>query len=100
VATKELGVYIGDFDSSRLSRVFAFDSDDPRQHYHDPLVRPIIDWSPTGKKLLFSYRGKITAFDVDSGSSEKVADGGSAQWSPSGDQISFVGVRSQAMLLE
>ena len=97
---KELGVYIGDFDSSRLSRVFAFDSDDPRQHYHDPLVRPIIDWSPTGKKLLFSYRGKITAFDVDSCSSEKVADGGSAQWSPSGDQISFVGAQSKAMLLE
>ena len=100
MSAKESGVYVGDFDSTRLNRVFAFGSDDPRQQQLDGLARPTLDWSPTSKKLLFSYRGTITTFDVDSGSSQKITSGGSAQWSPSGDQISFVGTQSQAMLLE
>jgi WD40 repeat protein len=99
ISETEFGVYVGDFDSKRLVRVFAFGSDDPRQ----PLGaagRATLDWAPTGKKLLFSYRGKITTFDVDGGSSLKIADGGSARWSPSGDQISFVGPKYEAMLLD
>ena len=100
ISEKEFGVYVGDFDRKRLVRVFAFGSDDPRRQPLGAVGRPTLDWSPTGKKLLFSYRGTITTFDVDSGSSQKIANGGSARWSPSGDQISFVGPKYEAMLLE
>ena len=98
ISNKEFGVYIGDFHSERLVRVFGFGSDDPRKQ-QGALVQPTLDWAPVGNKLLFSYRGKITTFDIDVGSSPKIADGGSARWSPSGDQISFVGPKLEAMLL-
>ena len=99
VSEKELGVYVGDFDSARLTRVLAFGSDNPRKQ-QGALVGATLDWSPLGKKLLFSYRGTITTFDIDAGSSQKIANGGSARWSPSGGQISFVGPKFEAMLLE
>jgi hypothetical protein len=90
VTEKELGLYVGDFDSMSLLRVLAFGPDDPRRQPLGAVGRATLDWSPTGKKLLFSYRGKITIFDTEGSSSQKIADGGSARWSPSGDQISFV----------
>ena len=99
VSEKEYGVYVGGFNRPSLSRVFAFGSDDPRQQ-DDVFARATLDWSPTSKKLLFSYRGTITTFDTDAGTSQKTADGGLARWSPSGSRISFVGPNFEAMLLD
>ncbi len=99
LSESEIGIYIADFESVHSRRLLAFGTDDPRKQ-HGARTRAELDWSPQGTSLLFSYRGAITELDVASGLARKIAAGGSARWSPSGDQISFVGPKLEATLLQ
>jgi len=102
ISEAELGLYIGDFDSPDVKRIFSFDSDDPRLNGSGSgSMKSTLDWSPDAATLLFSQDGTITVFDANTGLSRKIAAGGSARWSPSGEQISFVALpRLEASLLE
>jgi len=58
-----------------------------------------LDWSPDGRNLLLSSLGDIEILNVDTGQSQKIADGSYARWSPSGDWVSYVTTQWRAALL-
>ncbi|HEY1757205.1 MAG TPA: hypothetical protein VGG72_17660 [Bryobacteraceae bacterium] len=64
-------------------------------------VRPrvALEWSPDGRRLLYSAPEGILLLDPQTGKSEKIADGGFAEWSPSGDHITYVSRGGDAILL-
>src|SRR5580704_15661092 len=75
---------------------------DPRVGAHSPTGTghlTALDWSPDGQSLLFSTSGGIEILDVETGGSQKVADGNYGRWSPSGDWISYVTPQRHATIL-
>jgi hypothetical protein len=61
--------------------------------------RVALEWSPDGRSLLYSAHEGILLLDPQTGKSEKIADGGFAEWSPSGDHITYVSRGGDAILL-
>ncbi|HEV8039241.1 MAG TPA: hypothetical protein VGP62_10295 [Bryobacteraceae bacterium] len=90
------GFYIGGFHDSITRNLVSLKYPD---RYDSFAKLPIADWSPRGDTLLFSHLGTISLVDVQTGRSRKLADGGAAMWSPSGDWISYVTVKSEVTLL-
>jgi WD40 repeat protein len=88
----DLGVFVAGFHGLTARKV----KDLPVQT-GPPL--PDLDWSPDGQNLLLSNLGAIEILNVETGQSQKVADGRDARWSPSGDWISYVNPQSRAALL-
>jgi Tol biopolymer transport system component len=58
-----------------------------------------VDWSPDGESVLFSYEGAVLLVDAQTGQTRKIADGGAALWSPTGEWISYVTSQSEPALL-
>lgn len=64
------------------------------EHYERPEMQPALDWSPDGKTVLFSHQRTVSLIDQGTGTSRKVADGAAAVWSPSGNWIAYISVKS------
>jgi hypothetical protein len=89
------------------ANVAAFHTEQPRNlmrvtvadRYERSERAPALDWSPRGDTILFSHQGIVSLLDVQTGHARKIADGAAAKWSPSGDWISYLTLRSEAALL-
>jgi hypothetical protein len=90
------GLYLGGFHERTARRLLSVKYAD---RYDSFAKVPTVDWSPRSDRLLFSHLGSISEVRVDTGSSRKLADGGAAMWSPSGDWISFVTPDSELALV-
>jgi hypothetical protein len=88
------GVYVAQFRGQEGQRLLTTDA----LPQDGALVRTSLDWSPDGRKLLFASVEGIRLIDVQTGAVQKVADGGAARWSPSGEWITYLTPRSEAML--
>lgn len=66
------------------------------QHYERDDLTPMLDWSPDGKTILFSHQGSVMLVNAATGESKKIADGGGATWSPSGDWIAYISLQSES----
>ena len=58
-----------------------------------------LEWSPDGRSLLYAGAEGIQLLNTQTRESQKIADGGVAQWSPSGDWISYITLRGEGVLL-
>ncbi len=90
------GLYIGGFHEKSARNLLSI----KYAGQYDTFAKlPTADWSPHGDTLLFSHLGTVSEVRVDTGQLRKLADGGAAMWSPSGDWISFVTPSSEVALL-
>jgi hypothetical protein len=96
---EDVGVYIAGFHDSEARKLMNLTLALPYDHGIDVSVWTTLDWSPRGEALLLSYRGSIYNLDIATARSRKIADGGVAKWSPSGDSISYVTLKAEPALL-
>jgi len=97
-----MGLPLGHPNWPRGVNIGAFHEKEPRsllpfkvaEHYERPEFTPVLDWSPDGKTVLFSHQGSVFVVDAAAGESKKIADGGGATWSPSGDWIAYISPQS------
>jgi hypothetical protein len=90
------GLYIGAFHQGGGRNLARVGSED---RYETFARVPSIDWSPRGDSVLFSDLGTISLVDIRTGLLKRLAEGGAATWSPSGDWISYVTLKSEVALL-
>jgi hypothetical protein len=92
--TSGAGVYLAEFHDKEVRKLA---STDPliALNYR---VHPSLDWSSDGRSLLFADADGVHYVSVESGKSEKVADGDMARLAPSSQWISYVTVQGEAAL--
>lgn len=88
------GVYLAQFRGQEARMLLA--TEVPTQNR--TVVRTSLDWSPDGRNLLFASVEGIRVIDAQNGALQKVADGGGARWSPSGEWITYITPQSEGML--
>jgi hypothetical protein len=89
------GVYVAGFREKEVRKLASVD---PVLALNNR-VRPSLDWSSDGRGLLFTDAEGIHLVNVETGKSDKIADGGMARLAPSGQWISLVTLQGEAMLL-
>lgn len=94
---EEEGVYLTKFRGKEARRLVSLPQ--WRRNGDDAGVSAMLDWSPDGNSILLSGRGRVLVINAETGQWRKVAEGGSAQWSPSGQWVSYVTPNMEATLL-
>jgi hypothetical protein len=92
------GVYVAGFHDRTPRKLMAVPFSIPPEAY-SPFTYVTVDWSPAGESLLLSFRRGVWILNVKTGEARKVADGGLARWSPSGEWISYVNTKREAALI-
>jgi hypothetical protein len=89
------GLYMAGFHDREPQKLASIDPLIALNHQ----VHPSLDWSSDGRDLLFTDTDGIHLVNLETGKSEKIADGGMARLGPSGQWISYVALHGEAMLL-
>ena len=90
------GIYVAGVHETQASKLIDVST---TQASADSTTRPILDWSPDNQSILYSARKSVWLVNTQSHQLTKLADGGWAKWSPSGEWISYVTVTGEAALL-
>jgi Tol biopolymer transport system component len=74
-----------------LAYVANYNTDEPRVNVLSRAQARGADWSPDGRKILFTFNGTVRVLDVRKQRTAFLHDGSDADWSPDGRRIAFVG---------
>jgi WD40 repeat protein len=88
-----VGVFVAGFRGEEVRKLAAVQTVS-----YEVQWRSSLDWSTDGRSLLFSGAEGIQVINVRTGESQKIADGGFARWSPSGEWITYTTLRNEAVL--
>jgi hypothetical protein len=90
-----LGIFLMGFRGEAVRRLMPVAAPVP----DDARWRASLDWSPDGKDLLYSAAEGVLLVNAQTGESRKIAEGGFAQWAPSGDWITYTTLSHEGVLL-
>ena len=97
---QDSGVYIGTFESSECRRIFSIGYR-PIDRDRTGLNRESsLQWASDGRRVLFSYRGKVVLIDADTGKTQSLIDGGGARLSPDGNRLAYITPGLSSALLD
>lgn len=94
----EDGLYVGNFQDEEFTELQRWGLSP--EHEVSPAMRADLDWSPDGKEMVLSRRGRIMVFTLASGKRRLVGMGGRARWAPTGHTISYLSPNHEASLLD